>query len=192
MGHANISNIGTFFINRLYAKGTLTITEGVTAMVGKGETVHASEGEYEDEGMLSFALESQIGFWLDPSSEGYRGREPGPFIEPMLSIWFGKKSALSWHGRKLLKILEEQTNATALPDAETTYLMVADKIEEDGQTEWAAHLRILLRQRELLEQFKRSELDNWDMDEKEGEYALFDAIRWRFAPGWRKRFKEVR
>jgi hypothetical protein len=36
MGHANLRNIGEFFIHRLYAKGTLSVCECVQAMIARG------------------------------------------------------------------------------------------------------------------------------------------------------------
>lgn len=62
MGHANLRNISDFFIKRLYAKGKLSIREAIDAMVEKGETLHASEGEYEEPEMLGMGLEEVVNF----------------------------------------------------------------------------------------------------------------------------------
>ena len=57
MGHANLTNLSHFWNRHLYAKGKLSIHDCAIAAIKKGETLHASEGEYEDEGMISFGLE---------------------------------------------------------------------------------------------------------------------------------------
>ena len=48
MGHMYLSNISEFFLKRLYAKGSLSITDTVIALKAAGETVHTANGEYED------------------------------------------------------------------------------------------------------------------------------------------------
>lgn len=63
MGHANLSNISRFFIRRLYAKGTLSMGECVTAMEKAGEQVHASEGCYSETYMLA-AMLNQVVNWM--------------------------------------------------------------------------------------------------------------------------------
>lgn len=84
MGHANLTNISLFFNTRLYAKGKLTIAECVTALVAAGETLHASEGEYEDAYMLAIGLEDVIRFLrLDhPVDPGDTLGEAMPVIVP--------------------------------------------------------------------------------------------------------------
>jgi len=65
MGHANISNISHFVIRYLYAKGNVSIDDFILQMHRKGETLHASEGEYDDYGMMGYGVEEVIGFHRD-------------------------------------------------------------------------------------------------------------------------------
>jgi hypothetical protein len=84
MGHANLSNICEFFLKRLYAKGKLSIKDCTVALVEAGETVHASEGEYEDENMLAFSLEEVVRYLLEYwENSGSRGKKNSPVIEPV-------------------------------------------------------------------------------------------------------------
>ena len=62
MGHAYLANICNFFITRLYAKGKLSTTECIEGLQKKGETLHAAEGEYEDDYMLAMGLWDVISF----------------------------------------------------------------------------------------------------------------------------------
>jgi hypothetical protein len=49
------------------------------------------------------------------------------------------------------------------------------------------------RQKELLSEWKRGDASNWDSgdDGDGGEYGEFDAIVWKFAPGWRKLYPDI-
>lgn len=69
MGHANLSNISDFFIKRLYAKGKLSIKECADALQEAGETLHASEGEYEDLYMLRHGLMDVVQFLRDEGKQ---------------------------------------------------------------------------------------------------------------------------
>ena len=56
MGHAYLQNISEFFLRRLYAVGSMSIEDCTIALMKAGETLHASEGEYEDAEMLKMGL----------------------------------------------------------------------------------------------------------------------------------------
>ncbi len=92
MGHANISNLSDLFVNLLYARGKLTIEEAVKTAKKRGETLHASEGEYDaDSGMVGVGLNEFCAFLTcDERSAranwGWRGPWDGPFIEPVLEL----------------------------------------------------------------------------------------------------------
>lgn len=84
MGHANLRNISEFFVKRLYAKGKLSIADCVQGLVKAGETVHASEGAYEDEETLGMACEEVVNYLLEYyENSGKRGRKSSPVIEPV-------------------------------------------------------------------------------------------------------------
>jgi hypothetical protein len=125
VGHANLSNISDFFVKRLYAKGKLSVQETVDALQKAGETVHASEGSYDDPYMLAFALSEILTFML--------GWEDGPIIE-----------------------------AVDLTDEQEPVL---EAWLEDGEDAFG----------------------NAD----ETLTALFDSIKWKFSPGWRKRYPDI-
>jgi len=107
MGHANFKNLSQFFIRRLYAKGTLSLSEAIKAAVAAGETVHASEGEHKDEGTLGMAFVEIISHFGQPNSEveisgkGEFVYDPGNVIEPaaplskeqvrVLKLWIGNE-----------------------------------------------------------------------------------------------------
>ena len=69
MGHANLENLSELFVRRLYANGRLSIAECTEVAVEKGETLHASEGELEEECMISFGFEEVVQFLLLQHSE---------------------------------------------------------------------------------------------------------------------------
>lgn len=107
MGHANLDNLSTFFVKRLYAKGKLTVKECVEGLMLKGETLHASEGEYDDDAMLSYGVEQVVRHLLDyRENEGSRGSKDSPVIEPatqlneeqtrILSEWRTKGEGSNW------------------------------------------------------------------------------------------------
>lgn len=57
MGHANLSNISRTFNRMVKRPDGATIREIVADLVANNEKVHASEGDYDDDGMLSYACE---------------------------------------------------------------------------------------------------------------------------------------
>lgn len=57
MGHADLSNLSNLWMRRVYAKGSLSISEAVAIATKNKEGVHASEGEYTEPEMLAQAFE---------------------------------------------------------------------------------------------------------------------------------------
>ena len=113
MGHANVSNISEFFIKRLYAKGQLSIRDCVQGLIKAGEELHASEGDYADEGMLGMAVGQYVHYLnlVDPSKRGYSGPEGGgPWIVEAVSVWLGKPREVPDQVRRGLKMLEDGDN----------------------------------------------------------------------------------
>lgn len=64
MGHAHVENLSTFFIRRLYAKGKLSMSDCIDAMIEAGEEVHASEGRYSERYMISMAMSDILEYML--------------------------------------------------------------------------------------------------------------------------------
>ncbi len=64
MGHANLSNLSEIFVQQLYSKGKLSIKQIADVCIAKGETLHASEGEYEERYMICMGLEDIAEFLL--------------------------------------------------------------------------------------------------------------------------------
>ncbi len=190
MGHANVSNISNLFVNRLYAKGKLSIAECVAALSKAGETVHASEGEYDDESMLGLMVVHVIHYLTrkDPTRHGYSGpRRGGPWIEPALTAWLGKRRSVTSLTRRLLDEIEAGSNEVL------TICAAADRLLEEGFDAWSVAVRLLPRQREVLAEWEQDKDDAWDRDEDNpnSKGILFDHIPWRFARGWRKRYRDV-
>jgi hypothetical protein len=189
VGHANLSNISDFFVNRLYAKGALSIADCAAALAAAGETLHASEGEYEDDSMLRMGL-VDIVYYLsctDPTRHGFSGPEGGgPWIVPELSVWLGPKKSVSREARRLLDACLEE------PLDHLRYAVAADKLTDEGKQEWAEAVRLAGRRAEALGQWHEGSDDQWDYNEDgTGTGDVFDGIPWRFAPGWRKRYRDV-
>jgi len=57
VGHADLSNLSNLWMRRIYAKGSLSVSEAVDVATKNGEGVHASEGEYTEPEMLAQAFE---------------------------------------------------------------------------------------------------------------------------------------
>src|SRR3954449_5567073 len=100
MGNAYLSNISNFFVRQLYARGKVSIDQCARAMLAKGETLHASHGGSGDGGTLRFRLQAVIASLQHPQAYGYQ--LAGPIIEPVLSVWFGDRSAITKGARRLL------------------------------------------------------------------------------------------
>lgn len=54
-------------------------------------------------------------------------------------------------------------------------------------------VKLTTRQRKLLAEWKRGDLEDWDCgdDGDGGKYGEFDAIEWKFARGWRKLYPHI-
>jgi hypothetical protein len=75
VGHANVKNLSEFFIRRLYARGKLSLREAIEGAMAKGLTLNASEGPYDDEGMIGMGLEVCIS-WLWHEQKVIEPHEP--------------------------------------------------------------------------------------------------------------------
>jgi len=62
MGHANVSNLSDLMLRGIYARGKLSLREMVETAMKRGESLHASEGEYTDEGMIDYGFLELINF----------------------------------------------------------------------------------------------------------------------------------
>lgn len=197
MGHANVSNISDFFVNQLYTKGAMSINEMVDALAKAKETVHASEGEYDDLYMLDMVVCQVIDYLTkkDPTRHGYSGpRGGGPWIEPALTAWHGKRKQVSPVLRAMLDEVDKgYHDATSLDQEELTAQAAADKLIEEGFEDWAAKVRLLHRQRRLLHEWHHNENDEWDYDEDDpdSDGTVFNNIKWRFCKGVRKNYRDV-
>lgn len=129
MGHANVKNLSVFFVRRLYAKGKLSIAKAAKAAIKAGETVHASEGEYDDistMGMCMSAVVHALASYKEDLVEG----SWGPIVVPC---------------------------------------------------------DLTPRQEELLKMARRRRWDDFSAEDD----RLYDRIKWKFGPGWRKRYPEI-
>jgi hypothetical protein len=185
MGHANLENIHRFFVRRIYALGKVSIAQAFIALEKAGETVHSSEGEYEDRAMLGMALAEIVAILSE-----YHPREGGPWIEPVLTAWHGRRGSVSKTTRRMLDEIEEGANDLTIIGA------AADRLEEEGvPAAWPAALRLLRLQRLALEHFEEDGDDMEHDDEHPEDYSLlgnvFDSIPWRFSKGWRQCYREI-
>lgn len=185
MGHANLTNISQFFVNWLYAKGALSIADCAKALVAAGETLHASEGQYEDEEILMIGLADVVDYLAleNPRRYGYTGPDGnvGPHIVPVLDVWLGNRSRLTPAIKVSLRVCESNR------DDQGPHEVAADQLSEAGLEAWSAHVRGLLRSRVIYLQWVDEQAGNWDTE----EYEIFDAIPWRFAKWWRTRYRDV-
>lgn len=125
MGHASVTNLSQLFIRHLYAKGEISINDIIEFAKKKGETVHASEGNHDDEGTLGMVFE-EIAWHLLQNHQWSPVDEPCPVIEP------------------------------------------ADSEHHSIYRKWV-----------------------WQEEMTGEEIKLIDALKWRFAPGWRKRYPNI-
>lgn len=199
MGHANLSNLSRLFVRHLYAKGKLSINDAVAYAIKKGEKVQASEAEYDDEGMLSFAFNDIV---LHLSSEdgrhySYRGEWEGPFIVPVdahrLPSFCPKGCEETETVRNLLRTCADLSlkKADNILENEMIFGVCADAIQEQGTQaadEWAERIRTWPRQHWLwVQQLEH----NYDPFDEEINWKAYDAILWKFANGWRAMYKEI-
>jgi len=96
VGYANVNNLGKFFIKRLYALGELSIKEAALAAIKAGETLHASEGEYEDEAMVAQGLSEVVSSLIWPQTEVSKDgiKTVAPELVPMTPLTENQVSAL--------------------------------------------------------------------------------------------------
>lgn len=189
MGHANLSNLSDLWINLLYAKGKLTIGQAVEVAEKRGETLHASEGEYDaDSGMVGMGLEQCCAFllcdaWSALREWGWSGTWEGPFIEPILDVTGRMPKHFRPDGTlaKLLLACREQ------PADEAIHGATGDKIEEDGFPEWVAFVRDLPRLREVYRKWREEE----GYSDSEDEWQTLDRIPWRFCRGKRTGYRDI-
>lgn len=189
MGHANLTNISTFFVRRLYAKGRLSIFQCTEALIKAKEALHASEGQYEDEDMLRMGLADVVHYLTrtNPTRHGYSGpAKGGPWIIPH----FGNAAVeayykipaedLSETGRKLQALAR---NETPTPD----YLLVyADQLDESGFDVLAQRMRTEAMQRKAWHNY----MEDDEVDDEEWFYEAFDNIDWYYAPGKRNTYPD--
>jgi hypothetical protein len=189
VGHANLSNLSDLWIDLLYAKGKLTIGQAVAVAERRGETLHASEGEYDaDSGMVGMGLEQCCAFLLcDARSArdrwGWRGTWDGPFIEPILEVdcWKPRRFRPDVTLAKLLWSCQQD------PSSGVAHAAAGDKIEEDGFPEWAAFVRELPRLCEVYGKWHEEE----GYADFEDEWEILDRIPWRFCKGKRTGYRDI-
>lgn len=194
MGHANISNFSRLFVNRLYAKGKLSIADAVAAAVKKGKAVGASEGELDDECMLSYAFGEIVAHLHSPDGAGYIGdwgaRWPGPWIEPVLDFPgrppAGVRETVTAMLRACAEVWVERPRE--LLASVTLFGACADAIQDMGHDAWAARVRAAPVARGVFMEWR---MKNWSVFDRPGYNAVFDTIPWRFLTSWRKRFREI-
>lgn len=80
MGHASVDNLNAILLKKIYAKGSASIKDCIEHCKKHKEVLHAGEGDYSDEYMLSWAFEEIVLFhgraWCE---NGCR-----PNIEPII------------------------------------------------------------------------------------------------------------
>ncbi len=198
MGHANVSNLSALFINLLYAKGRVSIDDAVTVAMKRGETVHASEAEYEDDGMLAMALNDVVAHLTHKTGSGYShgGKWEGPWIEPEFyhhSFSYNRKRTPETDTMK--ELLRQCCEAhhmrpfgNVLDHDENLFGVCADAIQDAGDDEWAWRVRTFPRQ---CRAWRMHELEAWKFFDDDANWKAFDAIKWMFREGWRKRYRDI-
>lgn len=85
MGHADLTNISTIFVDLLCERQTVSISEVVRELRKKRQAVHASEGRITDSYMLSYACEQIVHFLLNRHGTTARtpDRKKTPIIQPV-------------------------------------------------------------------------------------------------------------
>lgn len=196
MGHANLQNLSDLFVNLLYAKGRLTIEQAIETAISRNETLHASEGEYEDEGMLGMGFMDILDLLHSRNGKGYRThsgqRWEGPWVVPDWDVCKVPKGVKPGDTAKNLLKQCRAVDVAYIPicpvwEQRNLFAVCADAVQDDGYEEWA----------ELIRDFPKvyRAYAMWDMDDDTfhdgDEWENFDKIRWVFAPGWRKRYRDV-
>jgi len=96
MGHANLGNLSTFFVRRLYAKGKLSVSECADAALVAGEKLHAGEGEITEPSMLRYALEMVVRHLSGRFERDYTPAQSHQVIEPILDTPEKKRIYQRW------------------------------------------------------------------------------------------------
>jgi hypothetical protein len=187
MGHANYGNLCDMWINLLYAKGRLTIGYAVEIAGRRGETLHASEGQYDaDSGMVGQAIEEYCAFLtvdsqrLARQSWGWNRQWEGPFVEPILNAF-----AMAPKGQRLSVWRNLMQSLSDNPDDVSSHAIVADRIREEDLHEWATYVEELPKLRAAYERWNSGE------DEDDENWETVDRIPWRFCKGKRMQYRDV-
>lgn len=78
MGHATVTNITERFLKQMVSKGSVSMAEVADDLVRRGETLSASECDYDERYMLLFGLEQVVDWYRRIDSLGQ------PFNEPVI------------------------------------------------------------------------------------------------------------
>lgn len=204
MGHANLSNLSDLWVNLLYAKGKLFIRQAVEVAGNRGETLHASEGEYDaDTGMVGQGIEEQVAFMLCTGREansnwGWSGRWHGPFIEPCLALRSMRPKEYRPGADAIGMLLAIEETEKSLRTAARTHLdyppvdaslfaIASDAIRDEGQDEWADFIRDLPQIREVYRMWSE-DLDAYH----DGDYwEVLDRVPFRFCKGKRMGYRDM-
>ena len=195
MGHANLTNLSEVFINLLYAKGRLTIGDAVATAIRRKETLHASEGEYDDDGVLGMGFMDIIAFLNSRDGRDYtggRGTWEGPFVVPDWDVCKVPKGVALTDNIQILIKRCRKVQVAYIPmntvwEERLLFGVCADAIQDAGHDEWAALVRGFPKAYRAYEMWEREADEFHDGDAWED----FDRIRWVFAPGWRKRYRDI-
>lgn len=196
MGHANLTNLSELFVNLLYAKGRLTIADAIETSIRRNETLHASEGEYEDDGTLGIGFMDIIDLLNSSDGKGYQSytnrRWEGPWVIGDWDVCKVPKGIVATDTMKNLLKQCRDVDVAYVPmcpvwESRNLFAICADAIQDAGHDEWAKLVR------EFPQVFRAYAM--WKIEDDEyhntDAWQEFDKIRWIFAPGWRKRYKEV-
>ena len=140
MGHAYVSNLGAFFVKRLYALGELSIKDAAIAAVKAGETLHASEGAYEDEAMVAQGLSEVVSSLIWPETEVSKDgiKATVPELVPVLPLTDKQVSALKdWRNG----------DGNDEPENETGSFTVADTIRWKFGKGWRVRYKEIIQSR---------------------------------------------
>lgn len=175
----------------------MTIAGAVAAAVKAKEVLHASEGDYDDEGMLSMAFGEIVGLLASEDGYGWRAEQnddqwEGPWIEPLFHPTIAPKGVQETATVTNLLAQCAEAFLTVKPvqflPQENLFGITADAIQDMGQDAWADRVRDFPRRYWVYHEWKARRyacLDNLE------NCTAFDAIEWRFTKGWRKRYRDV-
>lgn len=194
MGHANLSNLSDLFVNLLYAKGRLTITDAITTAAKRKETLHASEGEYDDDGMLGMGFMDILDLLNSSDGKGFNDRAnwEGPWVIPDWDVCKAPKGAQVTGTMRTLLAQCRAVQVAYIPintvwERRDLFAICADAVQDGGNDAWAELIRGFPRAFVAYQMWKQESSEFHDGDWWED----FDRIRWVFAPGWRNRYRDV-